>query len=244
MTLGLAVMASGAAIRVGAISLGPGVEPGIGPGVGGDVGTAAPNDTAGPVEETPPAGGSSADGELWFADDFTAEGPWQTGDLGLMQVAVASGRYTVEAQPADLPLVVMAAAGEGAPGGDGRTVTIEVTVNFASGDAATSAGLVVADAAGRRLMLLVARGGDVGLFSDTIESFDLLASASVEPQSGTLTLAMRVEPSAVTVLLDGAAVTSAAGGFEIAGVGLAVWSPMSAATIEFQTYRVWSAPAS
>jgi hypothetical protein len=114
----------------------------------------------------------------------------------------------------------------------------------AAGDAATGGGPVLEDAVGARLMVLVAADGRIGLYRDDIESFDMLASASVAPPAGAVTVGLRLDGDRATVLVDGVAVTSAVVNLAPVGVGLAVWLPTAAATVAFGAYRVWSpAPA-
>jgi len=238
MTLGSALMLGGAILRFGGVPLGwaagspdPGSSPS--PGSAGSLLTSPPAALASPA-------GLPDDADLWFADDFTAEGAWPLGDLDLVVASISAGRYVLDAEPADLPVVIVAAAGESGPGGDGRWVTVQVDVAFGPGDTGVGAGPVLEDATGLRLMVLVSADGRIGLYRDSFESFDLLASASVAPPEGVLTVGLRLDGGTAVVIADGVAVTSATTSAEPVTVGLAVWSPFGAATVSFAAYRVWS----
>jgi hypothetical protein len=238
MVLGSALMLGGAILRFGAVPLGwaagspdPGSSPS--PASAGDQATSPPAALASP-DDLPD------DADLWFADDFIAEGAWPIGDLDLVVASISSAGYVLEADLADLPVVIVAAAGEGSPGGGGRSVTVQVDVTFGPGDAGVSAGPILEDAPGSRLMVLASADGRVGLYRDSVESFDLLASASVAPPEGALTVGLTLDGGTALVIADGVAVTSAAVSAEPVAVGLAVWSPFGAATVSFGGYRVWS----
>ena len=237
MTLGVAMMLGGAILRFGAVPI----------GLGAGAGDPAASPTADPVSGASPVAtegsptGPPDVAELWFGDDFTTEAAWPVGDLGLVVATVAAGRYVVDTEPVDLPVTIVAAAGDRAPDAS-RSVAIQVGVAFASGDPATSAGPILEDVTGARLMVLLSADGRVGLYRDSIESFDLLASAAIAPPSGVVTVGLLLDGEAATVLLDGAAVTSAVTSLVPVAVGLAVWSPFAPARVAFEAYRVWSSP--
>ena len=244
MTLGVALMLGGAILRFGSVPLG--WAAGSGDPVGGPSPAPTPAvASTGPGASSPAeTNAPPADAGLWFADDFVTPAAWPAGDLGLIRAAVVEGRYVIDAEPTDLPVVITAAAGDGSPGEAGATILVQAGVTFVAGDAAASAGVVVADAEGTRLIVLLAADGRVALYRDSIESLDGLASASVAPPAGPTTVGLRLAGGTATVLVDGVAVTSAVVGLEPLVVGLAVWSPMMAATVAFGAYRAWvPAPA-
>jgi hypothetical protein len=246
MVLGAVLVVAGLAIRAGIVPVTIGGGPGGPQPSGGTtitilvgspvpavaspatpIATSVPDELASPAAET-----------LWFADDFDTVAAWPVGQLDWLTTAVEGGTYRIDAQPTDLPVVVMAAAGEGSPG---RAVIVIVELAIAPGsNPTTGAGLAVVDAVGTRFLALVAADGRVSLLRDSIESLDLLASGSTSAPVGTVGLGLSIGAATTTVSVDGIPVTSAQASIAPNAVGLAVWAMGGPATIDVDTYRVWS----
>ncbi len=261
MVLGVAFMVAGVGIRVGAVPTtlggGSGGPRSSGSPMSGDPSATPVMATRSPVPDVsgPPATPSpvtsaapdttldSADlaspavSTLWFADDFDTVAAWPVGPLDWLATAVADGTYLIDAQPTDLPVVVMAAAGEGSPG-DALTVTVELAFT-ADADPEAGAGPVIEDDQGTRLLALVSADGRVTLFRDSVESLDLLASGSISPPSGPVELELSVDANGATVSVDGVPVTSATASLAPIAFGLAVWVVSRSTTIVVDAYRVW-----
>lgn len=260
MVLGATIMAAGLGIRVGVIPVNfgdgsGGQQPSGGLGSGGPGATSAtavaapsvpaassrPSATPPGTPEATPAPSSLASPEAgtpWFADDFDAVAAWPVGALDWLTADVAGGLYHIVAQPTDLPVVVMAAAGEGSPG-----PTVRVTALLAIGanaDPATGAGLALEDAAGARLLAMVSRDGRVTLLRDSIESLDLLASGSVSPPAAAVELTLSLGAGTAVVSVGGIPVASARATLSPTGVGLVVWAVGGPAAIDVDAYRVWA----
>jgi len=263
MVLGATVMAAGLGIRIGVIPInfgggsggpqpsgslasgGPGATPAGALASRVPQATLAPTATAAtaapptvPPTPTPTPTPAPEAGTQWFADDFDAIAAWPVGALDWLTADVAGGQYHIVARPTDLPVFVMAAAGEGSPG-----PTVRVTALLAIGadaDPATGAGLALEDAAGARLLAMVSRDGRVTLLRDSIESLDLLASGSVSPPSGAVELTLSLSAGTAAVAVDGIQVASARATLSTMGVGLAVWAVGGPAVIDVDAYSVWA----
>lgn len=264
MVLGIASMVAGAWIRLGAGGLpspcgsecGPGptptsavalASPSAGPGVTAPPATAAPVATPVPAPTVAPATPTLAPtvaptvvpepGALWFGDDFDQVAAWPDGTLDWMTTSVVGGQYRIAAQVTDLPIVVMAAAGEGSPDG---SILVAMRLTLPPGtDADAGAGLVLETVAGERLMVIVFANGRVSLLRDSIESLDQLASGTINPPGGPVELALSIGDGDATVVVDGSQVASARAAFAPIGFGIAIWAPLEPATIEVDQYRVW-----
>jgi hypothetical protein len=259
MVIGATVMAAGLGIRVGAIPItfgggsgdlqpsgglasgGPGATP------AGALASPAPQATPAPTATAATAAPPTAPptptpapeaGTPWFADDFDAVAAWPVGPLDWLTADVAGGQYHIVARPTDLPVFVMAAAGEGSPGPMVR-VTALLAIS-ASADPATGAGVSIEDVAGARLLAMVSPDGRVTLFRDSIESLDLLASGSISPPSGVVELTLSLDAGTAAVSIDGIQVASARATLSTMGVGLAVWAVGGPAAIDVDAYRVWA----
>ncbi len=266
MVLGAALMVAGLGIRFGVIPIalgggsgdpqptgslasgGPGSTPpavtasSVPAASGRSTATSPPTSPAPATPDATPAPSPLASpeaGTLWFADDFDTVAAWPEGSLDWLTADVAGGMYRIDAQPTDLPIFVMAAAGEGSPGPAVRVTALLAIA--ADADPATGAGVAIEDAAGARLLAMVSADGRVTLFQDSIESLDLLASGSISPPSGAVELALSLSGDAAAVSVDGIPVTSARATLSPVGVGLAVWAVGGPATIEVDSYRVWAA---
>ncbi len=180
-------------------------------------------------------------GALWFGDDFDTVAAWPDGSLDWMTTSVAGGQYRIVTQVTDLPVVVMAAAGEGSPAG---SITVAMRLTIPAGtDPESGAGLVLETVAGERLMALVFANGRVSLLRDSIESLDQLASGTVARPGGAVDLALSLGGGVAGVAVDGSPVASARVDLAPIGFGIAVWSPLKPATIDVDAYRVWVAGA-
>ena len=267
MILGAALMLAGGGIRAGIIPVAPcGGSCGPGPSDSPAAGTpaappaiavasvlpSAPGPTAPPspvssassaqptlpsVPPDPTTPASPEPGTIWFADDFDTVAAWPDGNLDWVTTSVAGGQYRVAARVTDLPVVVMAAAGEGSPGAD---VLIAVRLTLGAGsDPETSAGLVVGDAGGMRLMALVSANGRVSLLRDSIESLEQLASGSITPPAGPVDLTLSLGRGTAIVAVDGVPLASAQAAFAPIEFGIAAWAPLRPATLDVDSYRVW-----
>lgn len=201
--------------------------------------------TPAPPSDLPPASMTapptpSPSLEMWFADDFNAAAAWPVGDLGLLRASVSDGVYRVVARAADLPVVVIAGAGDGSPGAD-VTLTAEL-VFAADADASSAAGLVLEDADGTRLLALLTASGRVTLAGDSMESFDIVASGSIPTVSGRIGLGLSLASGRATVTVDGAPIASAKATLNPAFVGLAFWAAGTRTRFDVDTYRVWRTP--
>ncbi len=187
-----------------------------------------------PAETAPTSPGI---GTLWFADDFDAEGAWPTGPLDWVTTSVADGLYRIDAQPTDLPVIVTGSTGEGSPG-SALTVSVRLAIP-ADADPTTSAGPVMEDAEGARIMALVLGDGRVALLRDSIESLDLIASGAITAPSATIELSITLENGAATVAVDGAELATAQTSIAPISFGLAIWAADHRTTIEVDSYAIW-----
>lgn len=259
MVLGVASMAVGVGIRLGAIALpgacgsecgagpspaprvavaSPSASPPASPDVTGPPATMAPTPTGTVVPAPTVAPSVSPEpGALWFSDDFDTVAAWPDGPLDWMTTSVAGGRYRIATQVTDLPVVVMAAAGEGSPGG---SIIVTLRLTLASGaDPETAGGLVLETGAGERLMALVSANGRVSLLRDSIESLDQVASGTISPPTGPVELTLSLGDGTAIAAVDGSQVASARLAFVPIGFGIAVWTPLKPATMDVDHYRVW-----
>ena len=264
MVLGIASMVVGIWIRLGSGGLpspcgsecGPGptptsavalASPSAGPGVTAPPATAAPVATPVatplPAPTVPPATPTVSPtvapepGALWFGDDFDQVAAWPDGALDWMTTSITGGQYRIAAQVTDLPVVVMAAAGEGSP--DGR-ILVAMRLTLPPGtDADAGAGLVLETVAGELLIVIVFANGRVSLLRDSIESLDQLASGTINPPAGPVDLTLSLGDGAAIAVVDGSQVASARLAFVPIGFGIAVWTPLKPATMDVDHYRVW-----
>lgn len=175
-------------------------------------------------------------GTLWFADEFDTAGAWPTGPLDWMTATVADGVYRLDVQPTDLPVTVTGATGEGSPG---AALTVSARLSFPTdADPATSAGPVLQDAEGNRIMALVLADGRVALVRDTFESLDLLASGETAPPGGMIDLSITLENGSATVAVGGVSLATAETSLVPISFGIAVWAASRPATIEVDSYSI------
>ena len=252
MVAGGCLVAGGLALRFGAVAL-PGADgpPEVvatspGPAASGGpaaptaaqvvVATAAPPTTSPPLPSTTPSA-TVAPGTPWFADDFETVAAWPTGDLDWLTAEVVDGRYRVEAQATDLPVVVLAAAGDGSPGAD---VAVGVRLEIMPAvDPTTAAGIALETVDGTRFLILLSADGRVTLYRDSIESFDGLASGTTTPPTGLAELRVTATAGTLTATVDSLPVVSARVTVVPVAVGLAVWVVGGPATVEVDRYEVW-----
>lgn len=245
MVAGAITMTVGFGVRAGTIPIGSGGvgDPlatagpyGDGPAateVASDVSPAPDPATEAPAESDPTTPGV---GTLWFADAFDTVGAWPTGQLDWVTTSVADGLYRIEAQPTDLPVILTGTTGEGSPG-TALTMSVRLAIPT-DADPATSAGLVMEDAEGTRIMALVLRDGRVALLRDSIESLDLIASGAITPSSAMIDLSISLVNGSATVSADGEALASAQASIVPISFGLAVWAASKPATIDVDSYAI------
>ena len=265
MLAGTALMAGGLALRLGVVAV-PGVGPDASPGpvavasaLPPDASTPMP-DPASPAPSTPaptaaptlaptpaptPTPSATPDitappGVTWFADEFDTVAAWPTGDLEWLTTTVEGGRYRIEARETDLPVFVLAAAGEGSPGA-GLVVSAPLEIP-GSADSRSAAGIVLEAADGTRLVVLLGVDGRVSVYRDSLEAFDGLASGTIDPPAGLVDLRVTLADGVVTATVDGRPVVSAQAAIEPVAVGLAVWAVGGPATVSVDRYEVWSLP--
>lgn len=265
MLAGTGLMAGGLALRLGVVAV-PGVGPDASPGpvaivtvsppatsipAPDPVSTAVPTpaSTSEPTSAATPASTpaptvtpaiTDPPGATWFADEFEAVAAWPTGDLDWLTATVEGGRYRVDAQETDLPVIVLASAGEGSPGAD--LVVSAVLEIGAHTNAVTSAGIALEALDGSRLLVMLGADGRVSVYRDSIEVFDGLASGTTDPPAGLVELRVTVADGVVTATVDGRPVVSAQASVEPAGVGLAFWAVGGDATVSLDRYEVRSLP--
>ncbi|OGO58987.1 MAG: hypothetical protein A2V85_01040 [Chloroflexi bacterium RBG_16_72_14] len=261
MLAGTGLMAGGLALRLGVVAV-----PGVGPGASHApvaVATVSPAETSTPAPDpasappstpaptpdpTPaptPAPSATPDvtappGVTWFADEFDAVAAWPTGDLDWLTATVEFGRYRVEAKETDLPVIVLAAAGEGSPGAN---LAVSAVLEIGgSADPRSAAGIALEAADGTRLLVLLGADGRVSIYRDSLEAFDGLASGTIDPPAGLVDLRVELADGVVTAAVDGRPVVSARASVEPAGVGLAFWAVLGPATVSVDRYELWSLP--
>ena len=179
-------------------------------------------------------------GVTWFADEFDTVAAWPTGDLEWLTTTVEGGRYRIEARETDLPVFVLAAAGEGSPGAN-LVVSAPLEIG-GSADPRSAAGIVLEAADGTRLVVLLGVDGRVSVYRDSLEAFDGLASGTIDPPAGLVDLRVTLADGVVTATVDGRPVVSAQAAIEPVAVGLAVWAVGGPATVSVDRYEVWSLP--
>jgi hypothetical protein len=259
MLAGTGLMVGGLALRLGLVAV-PGVGP-IASHAPVAVASALPSATSAPAPDpastaVPTSGPSSAappastpaptatpaisapPGVTWFADEFEAVAAWPTGDLDWLTATVEGGRYRVEARDTDLPVIVLAAAGEGSPGPD-LVISAVLEIGAHAGPT-TSAGIALEALDGSRLLVMLGADGRVSVYRDSIELFDGLASGTTDPPEGLVELRVTVADGVVTATVDDRPVVSAQAAIEPAGVGLAFWAVGGDATVSVDCYEVWS----
>jgi hypothetical protein len=261
MLAGTGLMAGGLALRLGVVAV-----PGVGPVAShAPVAVASalppatsapapdPASTAVPTSEPTPAPTSATTpaptatpvitappGVTWFADEFEAVAAWPTGDLDWLTAKVEGGRYRVDAKETDLPVIVLAAAGDGSPGAD---LVISALLEIgAHASPRTSAGIALEALDGSRLLVMLGADGRVSVYRDSIEVFDGLASGTTDPPEGLVELSVTVADGVVSATVDGRPVVSAQAAIEPVGVGLAFWAVGGDATVSLDRYEVWSLP--
>ena len=246
MVAGAVTMTVGFGIQTGTIPLVSGgagdplataVPYGDGPGatqVASDVSPAPDPATDAPAESAPVTPGA---GSLWFADEFDTEGAWPTGPLDWMTASVTDGVYRLNAQPTDLPVIVTGATGEGSPG---SALTVSVSLAFPTdADPATSAGPVLQDAEGTRIMAFVLADGRIALVRDSIESLDLIASGAMSPPTGMIELSITLQSGSATVAVGGVPLATAQTSLVPVSFGIGVWAASRPATIDVDSYEIW-----
>jgi len=192
--------------------------------------------TPAPTPEPTPA----PTAELIFADEFDAEAAWPVGAVTGMTTRYDAEGYVLDAPPSDLPFYVEAVSGDGSLP---TVVTAEATLRL-DGTGEGQAGLFVVDRDGARVGVLVAPDGRVILVRDSIESFDVLGTGSLDVGEGPIRLSLTVSPSGTTALVDGQAVASIREYVVPAGWGLVIWSQLSPTSVFVDRYEVRSAPSS
>ena len=197
----------------------------------------APASISPPASLSPSRSPSADTGEPWFADDFDTVAAWPDGTLDWVTTSIVDGRYRIDAQETDLPVYVMAAAGDGSPGSS-VSLTAEISI-VARADPASAAGVALEDAHGMRLLALISADGRASLVRDSFESLDVLASGSVAAHAGPIELTLVLGGESATVSIDGRQVASARATLEAVGVGIGVWAVGGPATIDVDRYRVW-----
>jgi hypothetical protein len=170
--------------------------------------------------------------DLLFADDFTTEAAWASGNVTGGKARYADGWYIVDLVPIDLPGYLTPAAGDG-PLPD--TITVDVTMTVAGADA--KAGAFVADATGTKIGVLLSADGRVTIFRDSLESFDVLASGSTTASTGPVRLTLVVGPAGTLALIDGHPVTTIRDRLAPASFGLAIWAQTAPGTLNVDRFE-------